>query len=148
MIEVAVVGAGGWGKNLVRNYYEIPDVNLRYVCDLNPEILERVDRQQPGVRTTSSFDDLLRDPALDAVVIATTAPTHYELSKAALLAGKDVYVEKPFVLNVDEAIELNMLADKHDRVLMVGHLLEYHPVVNRLKSMIEGGELGRRALSL
>ncbi|MGI9265292.1 MAG: Gfo/Idh/MocA family protein, partial [Gammaproteobacteria bacterium] len=142
MVEVAVVGAGGWGKNLVRNYFEIPDVNLRYVCDLNPDILQRVDQQYPGVRTTSSYDDLLRDPALDAVVIATTAPTHYSLSKAALLAGKDVYVEKPFVLEVEEAVELNMLADKHDRVLMVGHLLEYHPVVNKLKQMIEGGELG------
>jgi predicted dehydrogenase len=142
MVEVAVVGAGGWGKNLVRNYFEIPDVNLRYVCDLNPDILQRVGQQYPEVRTTSSYDDLLRDPALDAVVIATTAPTHYSLSKAALLAGKDVYVEKPFVLEVEEAVELNMLADKHDRVLMVGHLLEYHPVVNKLKQMIEGGELG------
>lgn len=142
MIEVAVVGAGGWGKNLVRNYYEIPDVNLRYVCDLDTDKLQKMSRQYPSIRTTTSFEDLLRDPKLDAVVIATTAPSHYALSKAALEAGKDVYVEKPFVLEVDEALELNKLADASGRILMVGHLLEYHPVVNRLKQMIESGELG------
>ncbi len=142
MIEVAVVGVGGWGKNLARNYYQLPEANLRYICDLDPDKLDAMQRQYPGSKITNSFDELLEDDDLDAVVIATTGPTHYKLAKQALLAGKDVYVEKPFVLKVQEAIELNTLADEKDRVLMVGHLLEYHPVVTRLKGMIENGDLG------
>lgn len=142
MIEVAVVGVGGWGKNLARNYYQLPEANLRYICDLDDAKLENMGRQYPGAQTTKSFADVLKDPELDAVIIATTGPTHYALAKDALLAGKDVYVEKPFVLEVGEAIELTEMADKDGRILMVGHLLEYHPVVTRLKGMIETGELG------
>ena len=85
---------------------------------------------------------MLEDAELQAIVIATTAASHYALCKVALLAGKDVYVEKPFVLEVAEAEELIQLASDRGRILMVGHLLEYHPVVNRLKQMIESGELG------
>lgn len=142
MIDVAVVGVGGWGKNLARNYYQLPEANLRYICDLDPAKLEEMQRQYPGVTTTNNFDEVLADGELNAVVIATTGPTHYRLAKQALLAGKDVYVEKPFVLKVPEAVELTELADQNDRILMVGHLLEYHPVVTRLKDMIEAGELG------
>ena len=142
MIEVAVVGVGGWGKNLARNYYQLPEAKLRYICDLDDEKLENMSRQYPGTKTTKNFDEVLQDSELDAVVIATTGPTHYALARKALMAGKDVYVEKPFVLQVDEALELNELADKNGRVLMVGHLLEYHPVVTRLKGMIDAGELG------
>lgn len=142
MIEVAVVGVGGWGKNLARNYYQMPEANLRYICDLDPEKLANMERQYPGTRTTISFSDVLADAELHAVIIATTGPTHYTLAKQALLAGKDVYVEKPFVLEVDQAIELTELADKDGRILMVGHLLEYHPVVTRLNRMIEEGDLG------
>lgn len=142
MIEVAVVGVGGWGKNLARNYYQLPEANLRYVCDLDTDKLESMRRQYPGIQTTERFDNLLADDQLQAVVIATTGPTHYRLAKQALLANKDVYVEKPFVLNVDEAVELTELAEKLGRILMVGHLLEYHPVVTRLRDMISAGELG------
>lgn len=143
MIEVAVVGIGGWGKNLARNYAQIPDANLRYVCDLDQAKLDQATRQYPGTRMTRSYDEVLADPALNAVVIATTAPSHYALCKQALLAGKDVYVEKPFVLTVAEAEELIRLGEQHQRIIMVGHLLEYHPVVNRLKDMIRNGELGQ-----
>ena len=142
MIEIAVVGAGGWGKNLVRNYYQIPEVNLRYICDLDHARLADMERQYPGVRTTDSFDDLIEDPALHALVIATTGPTHYALAKKALHAEKDVYVEKPFVLDVEEAEELTAFSEDNGRILMIGHLLEYHPVVVRLKEMIQSGELG------
>lgn len=142
MIEVAVVGVGGWGKNLARNYYQLPEANLRYICDLDPDKQENMRQQYPGVETTGSFDDVLADPDLNAVVIATTGPTHYKLALQALEADKDVYVEKPFVMEVDQARELTELAENNDRVLMVGHLLEYHPVVTRLKSMIGSGELG------
>ena len=142
MIEVAVVGVGGWGKNLARNYYQLPEANLRYICDLDDNKLETMRHQYPGVSTTNSYDEVLKDPELDAVVIATTGPTHHRLAKQALEAGKDVYVEKPMVLDVEQAVELTNMAEKGGRVLMVGHLLEYHPVVTRLKTMIEAGELG------
>jgi len=142
MINVAVVGVGGWGKNLARNYYQIPDVNLKYVCDLDAAKLASMQRQYPGVETTDSFDAVIDDASVTAVVIATTGPTHYRLAKKALLAGKDVYVEKPFVLEVEQAKELTELAENDGRILMIGHLLEYHPVVTRLKEMIESGELG------
>jgi len=143
MVEVAVVGIGGWGKNLARNYAQIPEANLRYVCDLDQAKLDQATRQYPGTRMTRSYDEVLADPVLNAVVIATTAPSHYALCKQALLAGKDVYVEKPFVLTVGEAEELIRLGEQHKRIIMVGHLLEYHPVVNRLKDMIRNGELGQ-----
>lgn len=142
MIEVAVVGVGGWGKNLARNYFQIPEANLRYICDLDEGKLAVAKTQYPGVRTTTSFDDLLQDDALNAIVIATLAPTHYPLAKQALEAGKDVYVEKPFVLEVAQAEELIALAEERGRILMVGHLLEYHPVVVKLKDMIQSGDLG------
>ena len=142
MVQVAVVGIGGWGKNLARNYFQIADANLRYVCDLDDGKLANARTQYPGVTTTKDFDAMLQDEELDAVAIATLAPTHYDLAKRALLADKDVYVEKPFVLDVDEAEELIELADSRKRVLMVGHLLEYHSVVVKLKEMIESGDLG------
>ena len=142
MLNVAVVGVGGWGKNLARNYFQIPDCSLKYICDLSRPRLEALRRQLPGTDITTHFDDLLADPELHACVIATTAPTHYALALAALRAGKDVFIEKPFVLEVPQAEELVRIAEQEGRVLMVGHLLEYHPVVGRLKTMIDAHELG------
>ena len=141
-ISVGVVGVGGWGKNLARNYSQIPDATLRYLCDLDQKKLDAMQKQFGALRTSTKFDDLIEDSELDAVVIATTGPTHFDLARRALLADKDVYVEKPFVLSVREAEELVALADAREKILMVGHLLEYHPVVQRLKTMIESGELG------
>ena len=142
MIQLGVIGVGGWGKNLARNYYQIAECKLKYVCDLDTVKLRQIQNQLPGTTTTTRWQDLLEDAELQAIVIATTAASHYALCKVALLAGKDVYVEKPFVLEVSEAEELIQLASDQGRILMVGHLLEYHPVVNRLKQMIESGELG------
>jgi predicted dehydrogenase len=142
MAVVAVVGVGGWGKNLARNYYEIADARLKYICDLDQRKLGALAKQLTGTTTTTDYAAVLADPEVQAVVIATSAPTHYPLCKRALEAGKDVYVEKPFVLEVGQAKELIALAADLDRVLMVGHLLEYHPVVIRLRDMITGGELG------
>jgi predicted dehydrogenase len=142
MIELAVAGVGAWGKNLARNYFQIPECRLRYICDVDRGKLERLQSQFPGTEITTRFEDLLEDTAIDAVVIGTTAPTHYPLCKAALQAGKHVFVEKPFVLVLQQAEELIRLAAQERRILMVGHLLEYHPVVNRLKRMIESNELG------
>jgi predicted dehydrogenase len=143
VIEVAVVGIGGWGKNLARNYSQLPEANLRYVCDLDQAKLDQAARQYPGSKLTRNFDELLEDESLQAVVIATTAPAHFALAKRVLEAGKDVYVEKPLVLDVGHAEELIRIASENKRILMVGHLLEYHPVVNRLKDMIKNGELGQ-----
>ena len=142
MIDIAVVGIGGWGKNLARNYFQIPESRLKYVCDLDQERLDYALSQYPGVHASNNYDVLLEDDELQAIVIATTAPTHYALAKRALEAEKDVYVEKPFVLEVEQAKELIELAESKDRILMVGHLLEYHPVVVKLKAIIESGELG------
>jgi predicted dehydrogenase len=142
VINVAVAGVGGWGRNLARNYYQIPDSTLRYICDLDTKRLAQMERQLPGTRTTSDFDGMLADKDLHAVVVATPAPTHYALCKRALEADKDVYVEKPFVLHAIEAEELIRLAERRGRILMVGHLLLYHPVVARMKQMIDRGELG------
>jgi predicted dehydrogenase len=140
--SIGVVGAGGWGKNLVRNYFQLPEAELRYVCDLDEKALRTAQTQFPAGKATPRYAELLEDPTLQAVVIATPGATHHDLCKRALLAGKDVYVEKPFVLTVPHAEELIRIADEQKRVLMVGHLLEYHPVVQKLKELIAGDELG------
>lgn len=142
MVQVAVAGVGGWGKNLVRNYSQIPQCSLKYICDLDRKKLEQLRLQLPSIKVTTSFADLLEDPDLQAIIVATTAPTHYTLCKAALQAGKDVYVEKPFVLAVAQAEELIQVAQRTGRILMVGHLLKFHPVISRLKQMIDSTELG------
>jgi len=142
MVTVAVIGVGGWGKNLARNYHEIPDCRLKYICDLDPEKLARSSQQLPGTNATSDFEAVLDDYEVQAVVIATPGPTHYALCKRALERGKDVYVEKPFVLQVEHAEDLIEIAHRQRRVLMVGHLLEYHPVINQLRELIQNNELG------
>ena len=141
-ITVGVVGVGGWGKNLARNYSQIPEARLRYLCDLDEAKLRQLEGSFQPERITTRFEDLLDDEGLQAVVVATTGSSHYELCQRALLAGKDVYVEKPFVLEVDHAHKLVALAGEYNSVLMVGHLLEYHPVVQRLKELIDSGDLG------
>ncbi|MDJ0927443.1 MAG: Gfo/Idh/MocA family oxidoreductase [Gammaproteobacteria bacterium] len=142
MINVAVVGVGGWGKNLARNYFQIPECNLKYICDLDETRLSQLQSQLPGTQLSRDFDSVLADPEIQAVVIATPAPTHYSLCKAALMAGKDVYVEKPIVLEVHHGEELIRMAEERDRILMVGHLLEYHPIIVKLRELIDSGELG------
>lgn len=140
-IALGLAGLGHWGPNLLRNFAALPGCTVRVCCDRDPAALERVRRQYPGLALTSRFEELLAAP-LQAVVIATPAPTHYELARAALLAGMHVFVEKPIALDVAQAEELVRLADERRRVLMVGHLLEYHPAVVRLQALIESGELG------
>ena len=138
--KVAVVGAGYWGKNLVRNFHQLGA--LEWVCDENPAILERI-RGEYGVRTTTCLSEVLQDHNVSAVVIATPAALHYELAKTCLRHGKDVYVEKPLALRSSEGEELVEIASQANRLLMVGHILEYHPAILELKRMIKQGELGR-----
>lgn len=142
MVKIASVGVGAWGKNIARNYYQIPDCELKYICDLDAQLLRKLQAQLPGATMTTNFDELLSDDEVEAVAIATTATTHYKLARSALLAGKHVYVEKPFVLDIRQGEELIEIAEEKDLRLMVGHLLEYHPVINKLKEMIEANELG------
>ena len=142
MTSIAVVGAGGWGKNLIRNYYQLPESTLKMVCDLDANKLKQMQGLYPGITTSTSYDDVLADPDVEGVVIATTGETHFNLCLQALDAGKDVYVEKPFTLRASEAEMLVSKADQLGRIIMVGHLLEYHPIVNRIKDMINSGELG------
>jgi UDP-2-acetamido-3-amino-2,3-dideoxy-glucuronate N-acetyltransferase len=138
--KVAVIGSGYWGKNLVRNFHELGA--LAAVCDSHAETLAGI-ASKYGVATFDSWRELLRQPHIPAVVIAAPAARHFELCKAALLAGKDVYVEKPIALRVEEGEELVALAAREKRILMVGHILEYHPAVTELRRLVKSGELGR-----
>jgi predicted dehydrogenase len=137
---IGVAGLGYWGPNLARNFDELAD--LRWLCDASPEQLARFEQRYPNARATSRFEDLLADPELDAVVIATPVPTHYPLARQALEAGKHAFVEKPPAMRAGEMEELVALAGERDLVLMPGHLLLYHPGVLKLKELIGGGELG------
>ncbi|MCB2191219.1 MAG: Gfo/Idh/MocA family oxidoreductase [Deltaproteobacteria bacterium] len=138
---VAVVGSGYWGKNLVRNYYELNC--LKIICDKNENTLEEFRRQYRGIETCLALSDILGREDINGVVIATPAETHYAIAREALLAGKHVYIEKPLVLEENEGQDLISLARKQQQVLMVGHLLQYHPVFVRLKELIGEGALGR-----
>lgn len=142
MIDVASVGLGAWGWGVARNFYELKDSTLVACCDVDKKRRDLAERSWPGARAFADFDEMLRHSSASAVSIAAPAVMHYELTKKALLADRDVMVEKPFTLNVRDAEELAELADRRNRVLMVGHLLEYHPVVRRLKKLVQSGELG------
>mgnify|MGYP000462869825 FL=1 len=139
--RVAVVGSGYWGKNLVRNFHAIQA--LHTICESDPQTLKMLGESYPGVRLLTTYQDALDDPTIQAVAIATPAETHANLVREALLAGKDVFVEKPLCLLVKEGEELVTLARERSRILMVGHLLWYHPAILKLKELIDSGELGR-----
>jgi predicted dehydrogenase len=139
---VALIGCGYWGPNLLRNYMDIPDVKPKWVCDLHPETLDKARRRYPTLQTTTSLDDVLGDPEVDGVLIATPIGTHYELSKAALLAGKHVFVEKPLASSAEQCADLMVLAAARDLTLMVGHTFIYSPAVRKVKELIDAGELG------
>jgi len=141
-LVLAILGAGYWGKNLVRNYATAKRCSLKYVCDLNQEVLNRHKAHFPSIEITTDFDSILKDDKVQAVVIATEAPSHFELAQKSLLAGKHTYVEKPLTLKASDAQELLKLAEEKGLKLMVGHLLEYHPAVTYMKNMIEQGQIG------
>jgi predicted dehydrogenase len=139
-VGVGLAGMGYWGRNLARNLFQMG--HLAAVCDPSAKALKEAKAAYKGVRTTARFEDLLSDAKIKAVAIAAPAVDHYALAKAALSAGKDVFVEKPLALRVPEAEELVALAKKKKRVLMVGHILEYHPAVRKLSELVQAGELG------
>jgi len=140
-MRIAVVGAGYWGVNLVRVFHELGV--LHRICDFDGGRLNQLAQKYPGVTMDDSLERTLDDGDVDAVVISTPAECHYQMACQALLAGKDVYVEKPLALRCDDAEKLTNLAEAGGRILMVGHLLEFHPAIIRLQEMIERGDLGR-----
>jgi len=142
MIVLGQVGLGYWGPNLLRNFQALPTARVKALCDLNVEVLARAGERYPELLRTTEYADLLGDPEIGAVVVSSSATTHYRLARAALDAGKHVFVEKPIALRQDEAEVLIRLADERGLVLMVGHLLLYHPAVTRLKELLDGGQLG------
>lgn len=138
---IAVAGTGYWGKNLVRNFSNLSV--LHTICDTNNNTITNFMVQYPDVAGENSFNKVLANPEIKGIAIATPAATHADMVRDAILAGKDVYVEKPLCLSEKEGIELNHLAKEHKQILMVGHLLWYHPVVLKLKELVDKGELGR-----
>ena len=138
--RLAVIGCGAWGKNLVRNFYELACLSL--VCDSTEAGRSLAEKTAPGIPVEESFDKALESD-IDAVVIATPAETHFALCRKALEAKKDVFVEKPLALTYEEGVELASLADHAKCILMVGHVLEYHPAVVKLRELISQGVLGK-----
>jgi predicted dehydrogenase len=139
-IKVGLVGLGYWGPNLARNFDVLAE--LAWLCDIDDEHRAPFEARYPGSKGTADYEELLGDPGLDAVVIATPVPTHYELARQALEAGKHVLVEKPPAMKGADMDELVRLAAERDLVLMPGHLLLYHPGVKKLKELVDGGDLG------
>jgi len=141
-IRVGVVGLGYWGPNLARNFDRLPDADLRWICDADEERRERWSPSLPTARATGELEELLEDPDLDAVVLATHVPSHPELAVRVLGAGKHCFVEKPLAQSAADAERVVEAAEAAGRVLMVGHLLEYHPGVEKLRELVASGELG------
>ncbi len=142
-VTVGVVGMNYWGPNLARNFARLEGCELRWCCDLDEAVLDRHRSSHQQTRFTTDIDDLLGDDDLDAVVIATSVPTHAHLAGMVLDAGKHVFVEKPLAVDAADARRLASAADAAGRVLMVDHLLVYHPAVRALKTLIDDGALGQ-----
>ena len=139
--SIAVLGCGYWGQNLVRNFYQLGALKL--VCDPAENGRTRAGQIAPGVEICSSFDAVFARKDIQGVVLATPAETHHPLALRALAAGFDVLVEKPLALTFQEGVEMQRAAEHHGRILMVGHLLEYHPAILKLREMIASRQLGK-----
>ena len=142
MINCAIIGYGYWGPNLVRNFAATPNTTVHTVADLRPERLALVSRAYPSIKVTSDIDSIWTNTEIDAVIIATPVFTHFDLAKKALMSGKHVLLEKPMTDTVTHAEELIALANAHGKVLMVDHTFLYTSAVQKMKSLIDSGELG------
>ncbi|MBD3163361.1 MAG: gfo/Idh/MocA family oxidoreductase, partial [Candidatus Eisenbacteria bacterium] len=143
MLNVAVIGCGYWGPNLVRNLFENRHTNRVLACDLDLAKLQRVAHRYPSVEVTTDYREFLRRLDVDAVMIATPLSTHYDLALEALRSGKHVFVEKPFAASTDQALHLIEEADRRRLTLMVGHTFQYSPPVIKIREIVEAGELGQ-----
>ncbi len=142
MLKVGVIGCGYWGPNLIRNFVQLNESDVARVADLDSGRLKHMRTLYPGVQTTSDYRDIISDPEIDIVAVATPVQTHFNFGKEALLAGKHVFIEKPIAASVREVEELIDLAQKKNRKLMVGHTFEYTGAVRKMKEIIDSGELG------
>lgn len=141
MKNIAIIGSGYWGKNLVRNFFELDA--LKTICDLDEVTLKEFQDKYSGIHVTTSFQEVLDDEKIKGVVIATPAILHYKMAKKALECGKDVFVEKPLSLDLSDAKDLIEISEKKGNILMVGHILHYHPAVVKLKELVQKGYLGK-----
>lgn len=142
MKNMAIAGIGAWGKNLLRNFYNLSGGKLVLACDMDEARLKGARKQYPGLETTTNYDDILKRDDIEAVILATPPSNHFEAAMAAINAGKDVFVEKPLVLSVEEGEKLVKAADDAKRILMVGHIMVYHPATLYIKDMIDNDKLG------
>ncbi len=140
---IGVVGAGYWGPNLIRNFFQLPTAHLKWCADLDPDKLAKMQALYPGVNVTTDYEDLLNDADLDAIALAVPARVHYDMARRALLAGKHVFVEKPLAMSSFEARDLIQLAESQSRVLMVGHVFEYNPAVLYIKKLLQDKVIGQ-----
>lgn len=139
--NIAVVGTGYWGKNLVRNFAELGA--LRVICDVDQDKLDHFKTKYPEILTTTSFEEVLENEDIKGVVISTPAVLHYNMAKEALVNDKAVFVEKPLSLRIEEGKDLVEIAEERENILMVGHILHYHPAVLKLQELVNRGELGK-----
>ena len=141
-VEIGQVGLGAWGKNLLRNFTTLNQCHVKMACDSDATQCAKTSEMFPGVVLTNKYEDIVEDDKIEAVIIATPPATHYQMAVKAIEAGKDVFVEKPLVLDLDKGKRLVELVKKNDRILMVGHIMEYHPASLLLKQYVEDGVLG------
>jgi predicted dehydrogenase len=142
VLTVAVIGCGYWGPNFIRNFTQFPNVRMKLAVDLNKERLRHIRQLYPSVGTSTSMDDVINDPEIDAAVVATPVSTHHPIAKRLLEAGKHVLVEKPMAASIAEAEDLHRIAQERRLVLMAGHTFLYTAAVNKMRDLIASGELG------
>jgi predicted dehydrogenase len=143
VVRLAVIGCGSWGMNHVRSARRLKDAELAAACDASPTAAERVKEAAPLARFSTDPHEVFEDPSIEGVIIATPAPTHAAVARAALAANKHILVEKPFVLDPEDGLPIVREAASRNRVLMVGHLLRYHPYFRRLRELVRAGDLGK-----
>ncbi|MDB6057555.1 MAG: Oxidoreductase domain protein [Verrucomicrobiales bacterium] len=141
-IKVGVVGCGYWGPNLIRNFRALPDCSLKMMCDLSKDRLKHLRTLYPEVKGETDFNHMINGAGLDAVVIATAVKTHYPMAKAALLAGKHTFIEKPMASSSEQCAELIEIAEKKGLTLMIGHTFLYSPAVKKIKEIVRNGDIG------
>lgn len=141
MINIGIIGAGYWGKNLIRNFGNLKNVRIKYLCDKNKDMFNDTEKQE--IKIVSDYQEILKDSSVSAVIIATNIPFHYKLAKDSLLAGKDVFVEKPLAIKQEESEELSDLAKSKKLILFVDYTLLYSAPVKKMKEIIEQDKIGR-----
>ncbi len=142
MLNIAIVGCGYWGPNIIRNFNALKDCQVKVICDLDQDRLKHLEALYPGVETTTEFDAIVNDAEIDAVAIATPVHLHYEMARKSLEAGKHILIEKPMASSVDECVKLKELAEQNNLTLMVGHTFLYSQTVRKIKEIIKAGDLG------